>query len=222
MGRFIVIEGLDGSGKDTQAKLLAQTVESMYKKDVKLLSFPDYDSPASIPLKMYLQGEFGEKPDDVNAYAASAFFAVDRYASYAKTWAEHHKQGGVVLANRYTTANAVHQCAKLPENQWDSFTDWLFDFEYNKMGLPEPDMVILLDVQPDISQKLLSKRYEGDESKKDIHEQDVEYLNRCRKAAHFCAQRFKWQVISCTENGQMRTKEDIAKEMKNKTAEVLK
>lgn len=211
-GKLIVIEGLDGSGKATQAKLLAQELRRQ-GREVRQVSFPDYKSDSSALIKMYLSGAFGSKPDDVNAYAASSFFAVDRYASYKSDWGAFYDRGGIVIADRYTTSNAVHQCSKLPKEQWDGYLDWLFRFEYEQMGIPAPDVVIYLRVDPAVSQKLMTERYHGDEGKKDIHESDVEYLNRSRLAAEYCAQKLGWKTIPCTEAGAMRTVEEIHRDV---------
>lgn len=211
-GRLIVIEGLDGSGKGTQAKLLTQNLEAQ-GLPVRKISFPDYESDSSALVKMYLSGQFGKDPGDVNAYAASTFYAVDRFASFKKDWGNFYAEGGVIVADRYTTSNAVHQCSKLPEEQWDEFLQWLFDFEYRLMGIPSPDAVVYLKVDPDVSQKLMTGRYSGDESKKDIHEGNLDYLNRSRMAANYCSRTLGWREVECcTENG-MRTVEDIQQEI---------
>lgn len=207
MRKFIVIEGLDGSGKATQAKLLA-TYFSSRGGEVRLISFPDYDSPSSSLIKMYLNGEFGTKPSDVNAYAASAFYAVDRYSSWKKGWGD-----GVVIADRYTTSNAIHQCSKLPEERWNEYLSWLFDFEYNKLGIPAPNVVIYLRVDLEVSQKLQAERHHGDLGKEDIHEKDREYLDRCQKAADYCAEHLGWKIVECCGNGTMRSIEDIHKDI---------
>jgi len=214
MGKLIVIEGLDGSGKSTQLELLKANLEKL-NIDCKSVSFPDYENPSSTLVKMYLGGEFGKKPDDVNAYAASVFYTVDRYASYKSVWGEYYYNGGTVVSGRYTTSNAVHQASKLEESRWEDFLSWLYDFEYNKIGIPKPDKVIFLDMPIEVSQKLLSKRYEGDNSKKDIHESDTEYLDRCRKAALFTANYSGWEIIPCSENNEARTIEEIANDVLN-------
>ena len=134
-GKLIVLEGLDGSGKGTQAKLLAKHLTETDHL-VREITFPDYDSDSSALVKMYLAGQFGDKPDDVNAYAASSFYAVDRYAGYKSDWGKFYEEGGILIADRYTTSNAVHQCSKLPPEQWDAFLQWLFDYEYHLLGLP--------------------------------------------------------------------------------------
>lgn len=212
MGRLIVIEGLDGSGKATQARLLADNLQKVGKR-VKKVSFPDYDSPSSALIKMYLGGEFGDKPGDVNAYAASSFFAVDRFASYKKNWQADYAEG-VVIADRYTTSNAVHQCSKLAYGDWDAFLDWLFDLEYEKLGIPAPDRVIYLRVDPDISQALILSRYHGHAEKKDIHEKDMEYLRRCQEAADYCARRLGWRIVDCCADRRMRGIEAIQDELR--------
>ena len=167
MGKLIIFEGLDGSGKGTQTELACQNLHSKGYDPLKI-SFPDYDSPSSALVKMYLSGEFGQRPDDVNAYAASTFYAVDRFASYKTRWGNVYRQNGLIISDRYTTSNAVHQCSKLPPMHWDGFLEWLFEFEYKKLGLPAPDAVVYLAVDPDVSQRLIAQRYHGDESKKDI------------------------------------------------------
>ena len=141
-GKLIVLEGLDGSGKGTQAKLLAKHL-TVTDHLVREITFPDYDSDSSALVKMYLAGQFGDKPDDVNAYAASSFYAVDRYAGYKSDWGKFYEEGGILIADRYTTSNAVHQCSKLPPEQWDTFLQWLFDYEYHLLGLPAPDAVFI-------------------------------------------------------------------------------
>lgn len=212
MGKLIVIEGLDGSGKSTQLALLPQNLIK-HGISCRTVSFPDYDSPSSSLVKLYLSGRFGQNPTDVNAFAASAFYTVDRFASYKTDWGEFYRNGGTVVAGRYTTSNAIHQASKLPEGDWIPFLNWLYDFEYQKIGVPKPDKVIFLDMPVEASQKLLSKRYDGDESKKDIHEADTEYLNRCRKAAVFTADYSGWETVSCAEGGNPRTVEAIAQDV---------
>jgi len=220
MGKLIVIEGLDGSGKGTQAQILYDTLEKQGRK-VKKLSFPVYSSDSSALVRMYLAGQFGSKPGDVNAYAASSFYAVDRFASYKSDWEKLYKDDYIIIADRYTTSNGVHQCSKLPDEEWESFMDWLYDFEYSKMGIPSPDMVIYLNMSPEVSQKLLSGRYRGDEDKKDIHEKDMEYLARSRKAAAFCARHDKWVTIKCDNGIQPFTIEEISQQIFDTVKEIL-
>ena len=212
MGKLIVIEGLDGSGKSTQLLLLE---ENLKKRgiDCKSVSFPNYEDDSSALVKMYLRGEFGSDPTDVNAYAASCFYAVDRYASFKKDWGSYYNDGGVIISGRYTTSNAVHQCSKLPKEEWESFLSWLYDFEYNKLSIPKPDKVIFLDMPTEVSQKLLDGRYDAQGGGKDIHERDVEYLNRCRKAAIFTADYSGWEKISCAKDDNPRSVDEIAQDV---------
>lgn len=212
MGRLIVVEGLDGSGKATQSKKLYEYFSNR-GMNVRKVSFPNYESDSSALIKMYLAGEFGSEADSVNPYAASSFYAVDRYASYKTEWEQFYKDGGIIIADRYTTSNAIHQCSKLPESEWKAFLDWLFEYEYRYMGIPEPDAVIYLRVDTDVSQKLMSGRYNNDESKKDIHERDTEYLRRSRLSADYCAKELGWKIIECTSDGEMRSIDDIFTEI---------
>lgn len=213
-GKLIVIEGLDGSGKATQTKNLFDYLTSNGEQVVKV-TFPDYDSPASALVKMYLNSEFGDDPNAVNAYSASAFYAVDRVASYIKNWKEDYLSGKTILCDRYATSNIIYQMSKVPQEDRDSFIDWQYDFEYNKLGLPAPTQVIYLDVEPEVSQKLMLKRYNGDESKKDLHEKNVDFLLTCRENALYAAKKLGWKVISCTKDGEMKSIEDIFEEIKN-------
>lgn len=211
-GKLIVIEGLDGSGKSTQMQCLTQKLDAVgaaYKR----IKLPNYSSPSCSLVNMYLNGEFGKKADDVNAYAASSFYAVDRFASFKQVWGEDYLNGSVILADRYATSNAVHQMVKLPEEQWDEYLSWLEDYEYVKMGIPKPTAVIFLDMPIEVSQKLMSERYNGDEKKKDVHEADIEYLKKCRKAAFYAADKLSWKVINCTEGERVKSIEEIADEI---------
>ena len=196
MGRLIVIDGLDGSGKSTQlARLDGYLKQSGIR--YKQICFPDYDQPSSALVKMYLSGEFGQHADAVNAYAASSFYAVDRYASYKKFWQADYEAGALIVAARYTTSNAIHQMSKLPEDAWDGYLQWLETYEYTLLGLPRPDAVLFLDMPPEVSQQLLSHRYQGDESTKDIHERDAAYLQDCRRCALYAAKKGGWHLIAC-------------------------
>lgn len=201
MGRLMVIDGLDGSGKTTQFERLGEYLKAS-GKSYKQICFPDYDEPSSALVKMYLAGQFGGSPGAVNAYAASSFYAVDRYASYKRFWEEDYRKGKIILAARYTTSNAIHQMAKLPKEQWDAYLTWLEHYEYDLLGLPRPDEVAFLDMPPEVAQRLLSHRYQGDESKKDIHERDRQYLIRCRETACYAAKALGWHIIFCARDGQ--------------------
>ena len=211
-GRLIVFEGTDGSGKATQTALLCRELDRRgvpYRR----LEFPRYQEESSALIRLYLSGAFGSHPGDVNAYAAATFYSVDRFASYKTDWGRFYEEGGVVIADRYTTSNAVHQCSKLPPEQWEEFLHWLFDYEFRLLGLPAPDRVIYLQVDPAVSQKLMTQRYHGDESKKDIQEKDTEYLARSRRAAEYCAAHLGWAVVHCTSGDNMRSIEDIQAEV---------
>lgn len=220
MGKLIVLEGLDGSGKSTQLLKLEENLKAE-KVDIRTVSFPEYSEPSCEPVKMYLSGKFGNNPEDVSAYTASLFFAIDRYASFKLHWGEYYNNGGTVLSGRYTTSNCIHQMSKLPEEEWEQFLDWLYDLEYEKVKIPSPDVVFFLDMPLEVSNKLLSTRYEGDESKRDIHESNANYLKMCRKAAYFAANKLGWMVVNCAKDGEPRTIEDIANEILNLTKEVI-
>ncbi len=211
MGKLIVLDGLDGSGKTTQFEIIGKKLSGSY--NVKAISFPDYDNPSSALVKMYLNGEISGSAAGVNAYAASSFYAVDRYASYKMFWEKNYRQGDLIFASRYVSSNAIHQMVKLPEEQWDSYLEWLNDYEYGKLGLPEPDMVIFLDMPVEISQKLMSERYHGDEKRKDIHESDVEYLKACRRSALYAADKFGWKIVPCSKDGKPLSIETISSEI---------
>ena len=212
MGKLIVIEGTDGSGKSTQFKLLTSRLEAE-KHAFQKLVFPQYSEPSSALIRMYLGGEFGTKPSDVNAYAASAFFAVDRYASYKEDWGQWYEDGGLIFSDRYTTSNAVHQASKEPEEKRAEFLRWLYEFEYDKMGLPRPDLVIYLDVPTDFTEKMMRSREAATNTSADIHEQDLQYLATCRQIGRTAAEYYGWSVINCVKDDQMRTIEDIHEEI---------
>lgn len=210
--KIIVIEGLDGSGKATQTKILSDKLKNR-GFSVKRLEFPNYDSPSSSLVKMYLNGDFGSKPQDVNAYAASAFYAVDRVAGFLSDWKEDYENGAVLLSDRYATSNVIYQMSKLDNSERDSFISWQEDFEYDKLGLPRADAVIYLDVDPDVSQKLMEKRYNGDKSKMDLHEKNLNFLLDCRNSALYAAERCGWTIVNCCENGEIKPIERIAEEI---------
>ena len=212
MGKLIVIEGTDGSGKSTQFRLLSQrlTDESV---QFKHLVFPRYSEESSALIRMYLGGQFGNNPSDVNAYAASSFYAVDRYASYKMDWGNWYEEGGIVLSDRYTTSNAVHQASKESGENRNAFWSWLYDFEYDKLGLPQPDLILYLDVPTDFTEKLMRQRESSTGTTADIHEKDMQYLATCRETGRAAAQYYGWTVISCVEDGQMRSIEDIHEEI---------
>ena len=197
-GKLIVIEGLDGSGKSTQAPLLADSLRARGHL-CRQIAFPDYDDPSSTLVKMYLAGEFGSAAGDVNAYAASTFYAVDRYAAYVRHWRKDYQAGQIVVAARYTTSNILHQMGKLPPDEWPGYLRWLEDTEYTRMGIPRPDLVIYLDMPDVAAQTLLAHRYDGDENKKDLHERDAAYRRACGLSAAYAVERLGWRVVTCAD-----------------------
>lgn len=209
---IIVIDGLDGCGKSTQLEILCNRLNDLNIKH-KTISFPCYDMPTSVFVKKYLNKEFSKTADGVNSYTASSFYALDRYASYKLDWEKDFKEGTLILSGRYIGSNLIHQMTKLPENQWDTFSAWLYDYECNKLELPNADLTIFLDMPVEISQKLLNTRYHGDNSKKDIHEQDIEYLKSCRKSAMYSAEKFNWKVIPCNDGENPRSIEEISNDI---------
>ena len=212
MGKLIVIEGTDGSGKSTQFRMMSQRLE---KENVSFrhIVFPRYSEESSALIRMYLGGTFGSKPSDVNAYAASSFYAVDRFASYKMDWGQWYENGGLVLSDRYTTSNAVHQTSKEPEEKQQEFLHWLYDFEYDKLKLPRPDLTIYLDVPTDFTEKMLRSREASTNTTADIHEQDMAYLATCRETGRKAAKYYGWTVIQCVKDGAMRSIEDIHEEI---------
>ena len=221
-GTLIVIEGTDGVGKSTQFARLCRRAEEE-GIPFRQLVFPQYQEASSALIRMYLAGEFGKKPGDVNPYAASAFYAVDRYASWKKVWQDWYQSGGLVLADRYTTSNAVHQTGKLPESEQKPFLDWLREFEYEKLGLPEPDLVLLLDVPTDRSEAMLRRREAQTGTKGDIHETDSAYLAACRAAAQRAAALWGWTRIPCLDPaGRLRPVEEIHEEIWQAARPLLK
>jgi dTMP kinase len=212
MGKLIVIEGTDGSGKSTQFRLMSSHLEDDGVA-FKHLVFPRYSEDSSALIRMYLGGQFGTKPSDVNAYAASAFYAVDRYASYKQDWGKWYEEGGLVLSDRYTTSNAVHQASKEVGQARADYLDWLYEFEYKKLGLPCPDLVIYLDVPTDYTEKMMRKREQDTNTTADIHEKDMQYLATCRETGRAAAEHYGWKVIHCVKDGQMRSIEDIHQEI---------
>lgn len=200
-GKLYVIDGLDGSGKSTQAE---RVYEELHKRDerVKLISFPDYADESSALVRMYLGGRLCDDPAGVNAYAASTFYAVDRYASYLRYWKQQYEDSWTIVATRYVSSNAIHQMGKLPKSEWNAFLDWLSDFEYTKLELPKPDRVVFLDMPRAVADRLIESRYQGDESRKDIHEKNRAYLEECQATAAYAAEQQGWAVVSCAEGGE--------------------
>lgn len=202
-GKLIVLEGIDGSGKSAQYRRLCARMEKR-NIDYNHIVFPRYDKDSSALIRMYLSGQFGGRPGDVNPYAASTFYAVDRFASYREDWGKVYESGGLILSDRYTTSNAVHQGSKLPEQELPDFFRWLYDLEYVKMGLPRPDLVIYLDVDVETSLGRMAKRQEKTHTSADIHEQDADYLRRCLDTARKAADYYGWVKIDYLKDGRER------------------
>lgn len=213
-GKIIVLEGLDGCGKSTQLEILYKSISA--ERQARLISFPNYESSTGKVVSDYLAGNI---PCDgaAGAYAASGFYASDRYASYVGDWKRDHDSGSVIISGRYTTSNAIYQMTKLPRVEWDGYLDWLADYEYNKLALPQPDRVIFLDMPVEVSQKLLSARYNGDESKKDVHERNVAFLRACYESAMYTAERWGWRVVSCADGEAPLPVEEISLRIKKET-----
>lgn len=211
-GKLIVLEGIDGSGKSAQYRLLCERMERD-KIAYNHIVFPRYEKESSALIRLYLGGAFGKKPGDVNAYTASAFFAVDRFASYRDDWGRIYENGGLILSDRYTTSNAVHQGSKLPDEELPAFFDWLVDFEFRKMGLPEPDLVIYLDVDLETSRRRMRQREADTHTRADIHEQDSDYLARCLHTADMACRHYGWTRIPWQKDGRER-------DMDEKNAEI--
>ena len=219
-GKLIVLEGIDGSGKATQSVLLEKKLKAE-GKEVMHISFPDYDSDSSALVKMYLAGQFGKDPGDVNPYAASLFYAVDRFASYRTKWKDFYEKGGIVIADRYTTSNMVHQMTKYEEEkERKDFLTWLEKTEYEELELPRPDLVILLDIPLSISENLVKERAKQGGTM-DIHEQHLDYLKKCHDAYQELVTMYGWQKIACAKDGSLRSMEDIAAEVEKAVEAII-
>lgn len=219
MGKLIVIEGLDGSGKATQtAKLCDRLTER--GTPCKRLTFPNYGGESSALVKLYLNGELGSL-DQVGAYGASLFYTVDRYGSFLQGWGQDYRSDCVLVSDRYTTSNIAHQMGKLPREEWDNYLAWIDDLEYKRVGLPAPDRVVYLDMHPDTSRKLLSARYQGDETKRDLHEANLAYLLQCREAALYGARQKGWSVIRCCDGQDPFLPDTIARQIWEAVADIL-
>ena len=210
-GKLIIIEGLDGCGKSTQLAMLEERFPGS-----RFLTFPNYDTPAGEIITEYLAERIPDGDAVHSAYSASTFYAADRSISFRKDWIVDYTDGKRIISARYTTSNAIYQMTKLPRELWDEYCAWLYDYEYNKLGIPAPDAVIFLDVPVEISQRLLTERYRGDESKKDKHEADPAYLMRCREAAMYAAGHdpyASWTILNCCADGALRSAESIQEEL---------
>ena len=208
-GKLFVIEGLDGCGKSTQLEML----KSKTGDNTRFISFPNYDSASGEIIKDYLSGRFAEENGKAGAYTASSFYAVDRYISYKTDWEKDYQAGKTIIAARYTSSNAIYQMTKLDRAQWDEYLSWLEDYEYDKFGIPRPDKVVFLDMPIEVSQKLLSSRYGGNEEKKDIHERNVDFLKACREAALYTAKQKGWFILPCSDGENPFTPERINEQL---------
>ncbi len=223
MGKLVVIDGTDGSGKQTQLEILEKNLQRE-NIDYRKVSFPNYDSPSSSLVKMYLSGEFGKDAKAISPYIASTFYAADRYATYKKDLEEYYENGGLILADRYTTANMVHQAGKIKDKEErKKFLDWLWDLEFNLYKIPVPTKVFFLNMPVEYSLKLTQNRQNkfNKNAKKDIHESDVNHLKDSYNAACELAKIYNWSEIKCVEDGIIRTREDIGKEIFNIVKEIL-
>ena len=217
MGKLFVIDGTDGSGKQTQFQKLQERLDKE-GIEYKTVSFPNYDSPSSSLVKMYLSGEFGENAKDISPYIASTFYAADRYATYKKDLEEYYNNGGLILADRYTTANMVHQAGKISdEKEREKFLDWLWDFEFNLYGLPVPTEAFFLNMPPEYAFKLMENRKNKftHEDKKDIHERDKNHIIDSYNAACSLVDKYNWYEVKCVKEDKLRTIEDIHEEIYN-------
>jgi len=216
MSKLYVIDGLDGSGKGTITTRLQQHYHAA-GITARRISFPNYESESGALVRMYLDGRLGGTPEDTGPHAASTMFAIYRYISDRCDWGDFYRDGdGIIIADRYTTANAVHQMTKIPQQQWDSFLDWLFDFEYNKLGLPAPDTVIYLDMLPHLSQRTITARSIAQNRTVDIHETDTSHLEKARRAGLYAAERFGWNVVASHQNGDLRSLDEVFDEILEK------
>ena len=224
-GRLIVIEGIDGTGKQTQSERLARTLAAR-QVPVLRVSYPRYDKDSSAMARHYLAGDFGEDPDAVSPYVASTFFAADRYASYQEETGPFLAKGGVVIADRYTTSNLVHQAGKIADAaERDAFVHWLEDYEYRLLGLPRPDLVFFLDMPEAVSEQLMADRANKitGEAEKDIHERETDYLKRSAACARALAKARHWRIVNCLDgDGQLRAVDDIGDEITAAVLDALK
>jgi dTMP kinase len=224
MGILIAIDGVDASGKQTQTELLLKRLKDN-GQNVKMVSFPAYDKPSSTLVKMYLNGDFGKKPSDVNAYATSVLFASDRFATYRTDWGKDYNEGTIILADRYVSSNLIHQASKIENSaEKDKFLVWLDDLEHNIFSLPRPNVTVFLDMPPEYGAKLMRDRANKADGtdKKDIHESDFSYLETSYKNAMLVAEKFGWKRIPCVENGRIRSVDEIHNDIYSTVKELLK
>lgn len=223
MGKLIIIEGGDGSGKATQTQKLYERLHCEGVR-VQKVEFPNYESQSSALVKMYLGGEFGKEPGDVKPYAASTFYAVDRYASYKNIWGDFYHEGGIILADRYTTSNMIHQGVKIKDKvQWEEYINWLKEFEYKLLELPEPDLVIYLNMPPEYSRHFIAHREDKSSvSQQDIHEKNFPYLEESYINALKVQEKEQWLKIDCVVEGKLKSIESIHEEIYLEVQKFLK
>lgn len=223
MGKLIVIEGTDSSGKETQTRKLYERLEKEIT-NVRKLSFPNYKSPACEPVKMYLAGAFGDNALDINPYPVSTMFAIDRYASYKMEWEKFYQDGGIIVTDRYTTSNMIHQASKIESiDKKNEYLDWLEELEYSKMGIPRPDLIIFLNMPTETAAELMAQRKNKitGEDIKDIHEKDISYLKKSYENACNIAKKYNWLEIKCVENGRLKTIDEIGEEIFSVVKKIL-
>lgn len=211
-GKLVVFEGIDGSGKSTQFKMICDRL-SAEKVDFQRIVFPRYDKASSALIKMYLGGEFGTDPGEVNAYAASSFYAVDRYASFVQDWRGHYDNGALIMTDRYTSSNALHQGAKLKTNERRDFFRWLDEYEFDLIGLPRPDLTFYMNIEVSLASQRVNERSTQTDTPADIHEQDMEYLKSCAQSGMMAAGQYGWYVVDCQRDGKPRAADDIHNEV---------
>lgn len=220
-GKLIVLEGIDGSGKSTQFQLLWQRLEAEGRA-LRRIVFPRYDNESSALVRQYLSGVFGDRPSDVNAYAASTFYAVDRFAAFKSDWGADYQSGRLILSDRYTTSNACHQGAKLQGAERQAYLDWLYDFEFRLLELPEPDMVLYLDVELSAARRQLAQRQQSTDTRADIHEEDMDYLLACQEAGRYAADHYGWRRVDCmATTGELQSVQEIHERIYCHVLEVL-
>lgn len=224
-GKLFVIEsGTDGAGKATQTEMLYNALVNKGYSVIRI-TFPNYESDSSSLVKMYLRGEFGSDPQDVNPYIASQFYAVDRFASYKKYWGKDYDKGTIIIADRYSGSNAVHQAVKFGnKEEKNKYLDWLWDLEHVKNKIPVATETIFLDLPPKVSEKLRENRnnkFTGGKEQ-DIHESNKEYLEKCYDNACYVADKYRWKKVDCAKNENIRSREDIHREVLNHVLSLLK
>ena len=224
MGKLFVIDGTDASGKQTQLQKLKEKLDKE-KIEYKSVSFPNYDSQSSSLVKIYLNGELAEDPKEISPYIASTFYAADRYITFKKDYEEYYKNGGIILADRYTTSNMVHQAGKIKDDEErKKFLEWLWDFEFNIYGLPIPTQVFFLNMPTEYAMKLMEKRKNKitNEDKKDIHERSKEHLKDAYVEACKLAKKYNWYEVKCVKDNEIRSIEDIHEEIYNEIKKYIK